>query len=382
MITNAMVMHENYANPDSYMTFTYSSQVSQMPASNVLDRTMRTRVWRSAGYWVITSANKGIVLQTAAGVNQTVNIAEGTYTTDAAFLTAIDTALTSESSAAAFTVTRDVTTNKIKITSDGAGGTLLRLMCTNVAFTAATILGFSTASDLTGALTYTADTLKIHMYEWLKIDMGMSVNPKAVILRGLRNNAFGISATAVVKVQGNGTDVWTAPEYEATLTWNRKGMEVLSESGIHTEALRYWRIYIEDPSNVNGYVELSLLYIGDAIVFDGGRIQYPVEWKHVTLSDAMKARSGVSYVDKVQVTREVDLNWKGLETEEREELESFIEDVDIAHPFFVALDPNGVYTSSSVLETVYCKFPDLPKVTLNRRGERKFDSDWTLREEL
>ena len=110
-MSSVFVMHENYT---ASATQTYSSQQTLMPASNTMDGVRRTKVWRSGGYWEITSTNKTIIFREAVGVDLTATIAESNYVTDATFLTAIKTALEA-AGLATYTVTRDTTTNKIKI---------------------------------------------------------------------------------------------------------------------------------------------------------------------------------------------------------------------------------------------------------------------------
>lgn len=367
----------NYFDADNYQAFTYSSQKTDFPASNVLNYKRRSKVHRTDGYWVVTSANKGIVLQTSAGVNQTVNIAEGTYTTDATFLAAVDTALTSESSGAAFTVTRDSTTGKIKLTSDGAGGTVFRLMCTNASFTAASLLGFSTASDLTGALTYTADTLKINTEEFYVLDCGTAVNPKMFAMWGERNSDIKISSTATVRLQGNSADSWSSPGFSQTLTYNEIGMGLFDSSGFG--AYRYWRVHLSDVSNVLGYLENSGFYLGDAFVAARGAAVYPLDQDMVSLSESMMSRSGNRFLDEVQDLDTWDFAWGGLTLEDKEALEDFIRTVG-RKPFPVFFDPNEVFSSDYQRQIRLVHFDSNPRFRLV--SPNNYTSDWSLREEV
>jgi hypothetical protein len=379
-MANVLALHENYISDDHFSSMTYSSQKTLMPASNTVAGTRRTKVWRSDGQWEITSANKGIVLQEVDGVNQTVNIAESTYTTDTSFLAAVKAALDGAAGSAVYTVARDTSTSKIKITSDGGGGAVLKLMCTSGSFTAAATIGFSTASDLTGSLTYTADVLKIHTSEFLKWDFGTSVNPKAFILLGLRNENINISQTATVKLQGNATDSWGSPSYDVTLSYNRFAMQVLSTSGLHTSALRYWRLHIQDASNVNLYVEISNAYLGDFVSSTRGAVQFPLRADLVDLSQTGFGRSGVSYSDVVQLTEELSFSWELLTVAEKEALEDFAREVGTTTPFFICLDPNEYFSAESERHTRYVKFMDGPTFTLV--SPNNFSSDWRIREEV
>lgn len=379
-MSNVRVMHENYVDPDYYVSMTYSTQKTVAPAENVLNYVRRSKVWRTDGYWEITASNKTIIFRETVGVDLTATIAESNYTSDSSFLTAIKTALEAVGDST-YTVTRDTSTNKIKITSNGSGGGgVFQLICTSGSFTSASILGFSTASNLTGALTYTADTLKIHTSEWMKWDMGTSVNPKAFVLIGLRNTPIKISETATIKLQGNHTDTWSSPVYDQTLSYHSDAIAVFSTTGLHTEALRYWRLVIQDPGNLNGYIEISNLYLGDAITTTRGAVQFPLRESVIDLSQTAYSQSGVSFSDENEMTSEISFGWNFLTVTEAEVLKTMIKEVGTSKPFFVCLDPEENFSSNLETQVRFVKFTGKVNIDLTRVGI--FSSDWDLREEL
>jgi hypothetical protein len=381
-MSNVCVMNCNYANPATYAGFAYSSQIATAPASNIFYGARRSRTHMTAGCWEITSANKGIVLQTAAGVNQTVNIAEGVYTTDAAFLAAVNAALTSETSSAAFMVERDATTKKIKITSDGAGGTIFRLMTTNAAFTAASILGFSNVANLTGALTYTADVLKIHTSEWYRFDLGGAANPTAFGMIGPRSKIFGLSEPAIVKLQASPTDAWASPAFEVTLTRTDCGVFHSNPNGIGDMAYRYWRVVIIDPSNVAGYLEISKVYLGGMIRLEKGRAQFPLGREYFDLTNTDYSESGMSFSNNRMKAKRIRIDWKFLSAADNEALEDFFEEVGTGKPFFIGLDPNSAFSTAAARSMICVKFESAPPFPLDRPvSGAGFSSSWNLREE-
>lgn len=379
-MSNVRVLKENYIDADLLVGSTYSSQMSIAPATNVYDKTRRTKVWRSNGYWEITSANKVIIFRESVGVNLTATIAEANYTSTTSFLAAIKTALEATGDST-YTVTQDATTKKITIASNGAGGGgIFQLMWTNASSTAASTLGFSTASDDTGALTYTADLLRIHTSEWLRWDLGVASNPKALILIGLRNSGIQLSEDATIKLQGNGTDVWTAPEYEATLTWQEEAITKFGSSGLHTTGLRYWRLYIQDRANADGYIELSGVYLGDMYEPTQGAVQFPLRVEHVDLSDVTYSEEGTSFADIRQQTEQMTLDWFGLTKTEKEQLEDFVLAYGRAYPFYIALDPDAVFSSENARGSKLVRFLSNP--TFDLLAGNIWSSRWDLREEV
>ncbi len=379
-MSNILVMHQNYLSATSLLTQTKSSELVAAPATNIYDKTRRTKVWRSAGHFLITSANKGIVMQEVAGVNQTVNIAEAAYTTDATFLAALKAALDSASGSAVYTVTRDTTSLKIKITSDGAGGAIFRLMCTSASFTSADVLGFSTGADRTGALTYTADSLRNHTSEWLRWDFGTSVDPYAFAMIGTRKDGLKISSTATVYLYANDTDVWTSPALTiGPITWDEDCMSYISTDGTDGLGHRYWKLEIVDRDNPNGYIEISNAYLGDVIQQTIGAVQFPLDINYDDYSRSNRGEWGTTFSDVRQKTRIFDLSWAFLTIAEKEALDDVIETYGTSYPFWVALDPNGVFSSTNVFVCLV-RFDVAPRIALTLPGQ--YIETWSLREEV
>lgn len=377
---NVMVMHNNYLRSDFLTSQTTGSELPAAPAVNIYDKVRRSKVYRSRGYWTVTSSNKTIIFREAAGGSDlTAVIAEGDYASDALFFTAIKTAMELVGDST-YTVSRDSTSLKIKITAVLAGGaTAFQLRTADVLFTAAVILGYAVIGHLSGALFYTADTLRIHTSEFIRWDCGTAVNPKAFALLGTLENGLGISSSAVVTLQGNSTDVWTAPEYTQVLTWNENVMALVDVEGLHTSGLRYWRCLIVDPGNTAGYVEIAKAYLGEALVPEQGSVQFPFNNRFVDLSDTVRGEWGAAFSNRRVLTEEFDPEWNFLTNDEKAELEEFVRLYGVSYPFWISLDPNAVMSDQSQNWVRYCRFMEAPRFTLTSPG--KWSSGWSLREE-
>ena len=68
-----------------------------------------------------------------------------------------------------------------------------------------------------------------------------------------------ITASATVTIQGNDTNVWTAPAVEETMLIVGDGLYYEFST---TESYQYWRIVVNDATNPDGYVEISTTYLG------------------------------------------------------------------------------------------------------------------------
>src|SRR5882757_2200020 len=126
---NCIIGNLNYLDNESALT--YSSQQTSFPATNAIDLTRRSKVWRGNNYFNIVTGIKAIVFQETSGVNLTANIAVAAYTSDSTLFAAIKTALQAAGSST-YTITRSTTTFKINISSNlSGGGGIFKLMCTN-----------------------------------------------------------------------------------------------------------------------------------------------------------------------------------------------------------------------------------------------------------
>lgn len=373
------ICYPNYLDSERYSSLTASSANASYPVTNLEGTKRRSKVWQSAGYFLVTSANKVIRFRDASGgADKDATIVEGAYTSIAALITAIDTAFEAVG-LANYTVTH-TTDKKFKIESDLSGGaTHFELRGADAAFTARDMLGFS-ASNQSGASSYEAVEVRCHTEEFITIDLGSAFNPKAFALFGPRNEPIRISQTATIKLQGNATDTWASPAYDATLTWNEFAIWKFGATGIHSGGLRYWRISISDRTNARGYVEISSLFLGDILSITTGCPQFPLSVTEIDLTQSERAISGGNFSSVYGKTSEVTLEWQFLTKTEMEAIRDMFTEVGIGFPFVVALDPNEAYSSDLERWVLQVKFQDAPSFALDRPNQ--FSTEWLLAEEV
>lgn len=375
------IMTNNFVDPDVISLATASSEQSAFPAENVYNMQRRSKVWRSEGYWEITSSNKSIVFRETNAVDLTANVQETTYSGDTDFFAAIKLALevTGDST---YTVSRD-STHRVVITSDGAGGGGIFEIDWTTSTAMAALLGYDDSAEDTGALTYTADQIVLHQEEWLTWDMGISTNPDCFIMIGKRNSPIKLTPSATFKLQGNETNVWTGPSYETTLTYDERVMSVFrasTDEGLHTEGLRYWRLQLVDPQNALGYLELGAVFLGDFFQPTRGAIQFPFQGQYIDRSPTIFSEGGQTFSDEQEKSEVFSVEWFGLTISEKEELDEHFDNVGTVSPFFLQFDPNAAISSSSRYYIRYCKFVTSPQYDLVSPGNYRMRM--TLREEL
>lgn len=380
-MTITRILDENYLDLDIISNATVSSAQASFPVSNLYNQQRRSKVWRSSGYWDITSSNNTLVFRETTSVNLTATIAVAEYTSNATFFAAIKSALES-AGGSTYTITRDSNNQKIYIGSDlGGGGGIFELIWTSS--TIGETLGFDDTADDTGSDEYAADEIRTGTSEWIKWDFGISTNPQAFVLIGKRNKPIQISPSAVIKLQGNGTDVWTAPEYEQTLTFNDTIIALFkddADAGLHTEALRYWRCEIIDLDNPLGYVELGSAFLGNFWEPTRGAVQIPFTGKYIDRSDTVFSEGGQTFSDIREKSEEFDIEWYGLTIGEKEKIDEIFDKFGTSLPFFISIDPTPAMSSSSNYYLRFVKLSSEPSYRLE--SPQNFSCSMSLREEL
>lgn len=375
---NCLILHQNYNDLGSYISRAVSSASATHPFANILDESDRSRTWRSAGYWEVKSPHNVLVFQEVDGVDLTATVAVGTYTTLAAFLSAVAAAMVAGGTKL-YTATQDSSSKRLKLTT--SNGTFLKLRTTAAASAGlAQALGFSIAYDRTGALTYTADVVKCHTKEFIQFDFGMSVNPSAIVLAGAARVAHGVSALGQVRVLGNDTPDFTNPAYQSDVTFDQAILAVVGRDGLHSRGLRYWRIEIIDPMNPKGYIELNKVYIGEAYAPKVGAVQFPLKVVSRDRSTTMKAKSGRKYSIRRTPYEDLGLDWSGLTNSEHEDLQRLFEIFLQSKPFFIALDSKGVFTANPSKSIRWVTFAEEPSFDMTEPNF--WTSGWRLEEML
>jgi len=359
-----------------------SSERAAYPSSNAYDYEKRKRVWRTNGYFNVESGSNVIVFRESVGVDLSASIIVGEYESDTLFFAAIKAALevTGDST---YTVTRDATTGKIKISSNlSGGGGIFQLITTSASFTAADLLGFDTASNLTGSSNYQADVIRIHTEEFLLWDLGYASNPTGFIAVADRNKSLKLSPNATIKLQGNWTNNWNSPAVDLTLTYQDNVIAEINADGLSdiSGGYRYWRFLIEDKENSSLYVEFGAVMLGIHSDITRGCPAFPLTSNIQERSIVAYSEGGQTIVARKAPTQAFKLNWEKLDKASLEELEGVFNKYGKHSSFFIAMDPNSVFSTNGKTWCRLVKFQNDP--TMNLISPGNWSMDWDLREEL
>lgn len=372
------IMRDDFASLDTLASISSSSDRAGFPVENAINRQRRSKVWRSGGYFNVTSSNNTIIFRETAAVELTATIAIAAYTSATDLGTAVKTALEAVGGSV-YTVSQTADL-RFKIDSDGAGGGgIFELDLDNGSFTAGDLLGFDTAAERTGSLSYTADFLRINTEEFIVFDLGIAADPENFILIGPRNRPLKFSPTATLRLEANPTNNFSSPAFSSTLSINNDNtISLLSETGLAGTDYRFWRLCIEDQ-NPGGFVEVGSIFLGNAYTPTTGTAQFPFEIAEVDRSFEVISEGGQVIGDQREKTQEFTINWNFLTKEEREEFEFIFQDrFGKTTPFFIFYDEDGVFNTDNRDAIKFVRFIEMPRYQLERAN--KFRGSWRLRE--
>lgn len=374
--SKAKLFTYNFIDLDVLLGTDVSSENPAFPVTNAYNSQRRSKVWRSQGYFKIVSGDNTIVFN-EGGSDLTATVAAGEYSSIASFMTALDTAFTTAPGAAgSYSITQDAYFKFV--TTKSAGTFNIKWTHANSAYMAA-ILGFDTASDSTGALSYTADALRINTDEWILWDMGLASNPTAFLMCDQRNRPLKLSPNGSFYIQGNESNDFTTPTYSELLTYDDEIMGVIRDAGLHTQSLRYWRIKFMDQ-NPNGYIQIGAFFLGTAFEPARGRVSFPLQSKYEDRSATVTSEGGQIFSDIYEQTQEYTLKWQGLQKADKEDLNQVFTDYGTVNPFFISLDTDSVYSTSQNRMFKFVRFASEPSWELITPDN--FSCSMTLREDL
>jgi len=340
-------------------TLSATSEAPDFPVEN-LQKHSRSFSWRSKSdghFTVVAGVNDNIQFTTGAGTLAPF-IATGTY--DATGLAAAIKTAMEGVSGDTFTVSYSITTGKWTISTSGVTLSLLWTWPVFITRQIGSTIGFDTSSDDTGSTSYTGDYVAHHEYDRIVLDAGAAITNDSFAMFFNPLNDIQLSTSAVVKIEANATDVWTAPSVSETVVINQD-FEAGSFFFTSDKTYRYWSIYIEDPTNTDLFVELNCVYLSDARVLT----QPPEIGLKDIINDKSKKNTneyGHEYWDRYPLRKSAAFGYKIIDETDRQSLKEMFKLVGNHTPIVVVFDQ---------LETV---FGDKEEFMIYGRIDGKWDA--------
>ncbi len=224
------------------------------------------------------------------------------------------------------------TTKKFTVAkSGGAGNITLRASTGTPAIDLATSafpdLGF-TATQKTGATTYTAENVAYMSRHYIKVDLATA---RAILSAIVLDHNAGASG-GTFTLEGNADDLWVAPTHSQALT----GDAAQRSAYFASSSLRWRRLIINDVQNSAGYSEIGVWFVGPYLQPQGYANTFKPGYED--LSAVTYGTYGASHLDERPQFNTFALMWRNLSDADDASFETFRVAVPVGARFFLALD--------------------------------------------
>lgn len=348
-------MENNFAE-ETGITVTYSSQLTEFPATNCYQNKFRGKPWKPSGLFEITATNNKFYIND--GSPKTATITVGSYLTPAALATQIQSQLNTVSTG--WTVSY-LGTYKFRV-SHASAHTIVFSNSTNAIWTT---IGYTYNTDQVISTNLDANEQRNHTSEWIRFDFGTQQLVTFFGLISKLDEVFSISSTATIKLQANNLDAWTAPPLDLSISRSDQGILTFLDT-INDTSYRYWRFYFQDKLNPLGPEGFSFgyIYLGDYLTFDDRNVFNGFQKQIVDPSTVQETESGVMYFSNKKRYAVLSGNTIGfLDKSQRDLMEQFFYDYGRTTPFFVSFDPTLCWTNNASDYTKFVVFQDNPTFT-------------------
>lgn len=371
--TNVNYQDVDFTRPEQRVAMIVSSEDIEHKADDIYNDDSLGSVWRTRGYWLISSSNDTIVFRDESSVDIEATIDSGEYHSDAAFFAEIKSKMEAEG-AHTYTISRNADTKKIRIASSHS---FFEIRWTDAANNMAELLGFPPSPNSTGATIdsetndygYNAATIALHTEEFLQWDFGSPVKPSYFAAIGQPNDDLKLTSGATMQLQFNNTSNFSSPSQTINLTYNTRGLFLVDEDGICDDFYRYARFRVVDRENVFGFLEFAKISMGSFLNITKGAVQFPLTIQGIDKSTTQESLSGqLSSVER-STTHSVSMRWFALDAPNKDRLwDHFFRDYKTARSFFIFLDRDAVFSTSAARSFIYARYANDPSFRLVNRG--------------
>lgn len=163
-----------------------------------------------------------------------------------------------------------------------------------------------------------------------------------------------LTSGATILLEGNVTDVWTAPAYTMSISYNET---YIYKDLVNAETYRYWRLSVDDASNPDGYIEISKVFLGQGLEMPP--INTGVAIPHKSNSSSSKSTSGQLYSNRQLQYKAAAITLSNITESQRQQIKTWWNYVDVVKPFWILLWEDSL----DVEPPIYCNLTEEIELT-------------------
>ena len=180
--------------------------------------------------------------------------------------------------------------------------------------------------------------------EWILFSFVSSVDVDTVCIFG-----GNMQSGATVKIQANATDSWTSPSVDQALTYTKdnrlsrlKGRDVgtWSYTFSSTQSYQYWRLYVDDSTNPDEYIEIGFMFMDENVDFPGMNVNQV--FTRNTTSEVDFSPSGQAYGIQRTQYNTASFSYPNATETQKTNLDIFFNKTDIVTPYCMIVWENNL----------------------------------------
>jgi hypothetical protein len=183
--------------------------------------------------------------------------------------------------------------------------------------------------------TYTFRTSSLGAPDYIKWDLHTAQYVSCFILWN-----HNITAGATIRLQGNATDSWGAPTYDAAVTWTAGNLIHVLSSAV---SLRWWRFIVTDAANPDGYIEAGCRFLGDA--FQPGYSNATREPSYIDPSEVALSAGGQLTANKKDGYDEMSYEFDAVSAADIATMKTMYRALGMNRPYFIVEDSENPTTT-------------------------------------
>ena len=168
------------------------------------------------------------------------------------------------------------------------------------------------------------------------IDLQTSEEIDSIAVFFRANQPIRLTQGATIRIEGNASLDFTSPLFSQVITLDTENLSI-SHFLTTPENHRYWRLFIDDPGNPYGHIEIPIIVLGKSIQFDGVGIGF--KWGLIDPSKSRRTRFGQKYSDVYPTRRTCSMEVPIETLANFESLVDFYESVGTTEAILFSLDP-------------------------------------------
>lgn len=172
--------------------------------------------------------------------------------------------------------------------------------------------------------------------EWIKFAFSGVVAASYCII-----HAHNITAAATITIQGNASDSWGSPSLEETLTHDDVCYVNFNEA-----SYQYWRLFIDDPTNTDGYIQISKIFLGTYLQMPGHN--KAIKMPNNVTSVVTESPSNQAYGDKRIAYESAEFIFNDVTNTEKGQIDTFFEAVHNYKPYTMLVWESSLTTQLPV----------------------------------